>query len=433
MFREFLENMRSEEFVHTTDEITKKKYEIGRILEKYDGKKIVQFNNVENSNFKLLGNICTSREVLARSMGIAVEELHSYLGDALRTPIEPKIVNDAEFLKNVDENPNLNEHPVPKFFKEDAGNYYTSGLIITKALDTGVHNSSIHRQLIIGKNETTARIVPRHLFHNIKVAEGKDEDLPIAIAFGLHPAVILAASTPTEITLDEMYVANALLKNTLKRVKLPNGVLVPAHAEVVYEGVVIKHKKHLEGPFVDVTGTLDKERDEPVIRIDRVYYRDNPYFTTILPSRIEHFILMGLGREGLIKNFVANVVPRVKDVYLPPSGGGWLHAIVSIRKQTEGDGKNAIMAAFAAHASLKWVTVVDEDIDVMDMENVNWATVTRVAEDDIITIKQARGSSLDPSMNDDNRTNFKVGIDATKSLFKPKNSYEMIKIPDESI
>ncbi len=362
-------------------------------------------------------------------MNIDEDKLHEFLGNALRSPVEPEIVQTAEFLKNVDDNPDLNKHPIPKFFAEDAGNYYTSGLIITKALDTDVHNSSIHRQLIISKNETTARIVPRHLFHNISVAESRDEDLPIAIAFGLHPAVILAASTPTEITLDEMYVANTLLNHRLKRVRMPNGILVPAHAEIVYEGVVVKNRRVTEGPFVDVTGTLDKVREEPVIRIDRVYYRDNAYHSTILPSRVEHFILMGLGREGQIKNFVANVVPRVKDVYLPPSGGGWLHAIVSVKKQTEGDGKNAIMAAFAAHASLKWVTVVDEDIDIHDAENVNWATITRVGEDDIIIIKKARGSSLDPAMNEESKTNVKIGIDATKSLYRPVDSYRKIEIP----
>lgn len=422
--------MRQKGFVETFEKEVKTEFEIGQKLEDFDNKKIVELKKVQGSKFMCLGNICTSREVLASSMDIPLSKLHDHLLHALQSPAPAKIVSDAQFLKNVDENPDLNTHGVPKYYKEDAGHYYTSGLVITKGLDSGIHNSSIHRQLIIEKNKTTARIVPRHLFHNIKVAESMDKDLPIAIAFGLHPAVILAASTPTAITLDEMDVANTLMAGKLERVALPkSGILVPTHAEVVYEGVILKNTKHKEGPFVDVTGTLDKIRDEPVFRIDRIYYRDNAYMTTILPSQTEHYILMGLGREAKIRESVLNVIPTVKDVYLTTGGGGWLHAVVSIEKQSEGDAKNAIFAAFAAHGSLKWVTVVDTDIDVFDPLNVEWAVITRTGENDIIVVNKARGSSLDPAMDESSKTSIKVGIDATRSLYKDADSYRKITIP----
>ncbi|MHA2100617.1 MAG: UbiD family decarboxylase [Candidatus Kariarchaeaceae archaeon] len=431
MFRQYLEEMKRKGDFEIIDKEINPKFALGRVLEKYDNEKIVEFRSVKDSEYPVLGNICTSRAALALSMGIDKSELHKHLLDALQSPSEPSVVDDAPFLKNVDETPNLNKHGVPRFFTEDAGFYYTSGLVITKGLDSDIHNSSIHRQLIIKNNKTTARIVPRHLFHNIKVAESMDRDLPIAVAFGMHPAVILAASTPTAISLDEMLVANTLLDNKLERVALPNsGILVPTHAEVVYEGVILKNQKHKEGPFVDVTGTLDKIRDEPVFRIDRVYYRDNAYMTTILPSRTEHYILMGLGREAKIRESVRNVVPKVGEVYLSTGGGGWLHAIVAIEKQSEGDAKNAIFAAFAAHGSLKWVTVVDLDIDVYNPVNVEWATVTRTGENDIIIVNKARGSSLDPAMDEKSKTSIKVGIDATMSLYKSKDSYRKIEIPD---
>ncbi|MCE7736082.1 MAG: UbiD family decarboxylase, partial [Candidatus Heimdallarchaeota archaeon] len=378
VFRQYLEDMRSKGKVETVTKETNPKYQIGRILEEFDNDKIVELESVTDSKFPVLGNVCSSREALSLSMGIEKSNLHQFLLDALQSPSAPAVVDTAPFLNNVDESPDLNKHGVPKFFNEDAGYYYTSGLVITKGLDSEIHNSSIHRQLIIESNKTTARIVPRHLFHNIKIAESMDQDLPIAVAFGMHPAVILAASTPTAISLDEMDVANSLLGGKLERVALPkSGILIPTHAEVVYEGVILKNQKAKEGPFVDVTGTLDKIRDEPVFRIDRLYYRDNAYMTTILPSRTEHYMLMGLGREAKIRESVKNVVPKVGEVYLSTGGGGWLHAIVSVVKQSEGDAKNVIFAAFAAHGSLKWVTVVDLDIDVYDPVNVEWATITR--------------------------------------------------------
>lgn len=223
LFREYLDAMSQAGKLETITDEVDKRYEVGRLLEDFDNSKIVKFTNVRGSIFPLLGNVCASREMLAMSMGINLEDLHTHLLGALTSPSEPKIVDAAPFLENKTENVDFDTQPIPRFFKEDAGNYFTSGLIITKGVDPEIHNSSIHRQLVVSKNETTARIVPRHLYHNIKEAEKRDEDLPIAIAFGLHPGVILAASTPTSIQLDEMNVANTMLNQKLERVRLQIG------------------------------------------------------------------------------------------------------------------------------------------------------------------------------------------------------------------
>ena len=121
---------------------------------------------------------------------------------------------------------------------------------------------------------------------------------------------------------------------------------------------------------------------------------------------------MGMTYEPKIFQAVAGVT-RVKNVVLTTGGCGYLHAIVQIKKSTQGDGKNAIMAAFAAHTSLKHVVVVDEDINPFRMEDVEYAIATRVRADrDVMIIEGVRGSSLDPCRIGDG-TNVKMGIDAT--------------------
>jgi len=118
----------------------------------------------------------------------------------------------------------------------------------------------------------------------------------------------------------------------------------------------------------------------------------------ILPSRSEHRLLMGLPREALIWKSVSKVVPKVHAVNLSLGRSGWLHAIVSIEKQLEGDGKNALLAAFAAHPSLRHAVAVDSDIDVYDVSDVEWAIATRFqASEDLLIIKNAQGSTLDSS------------------------------------
>jgi UbiD family decarboxylase len=97
---------------------------------------------------------------------------------------------------------------------------------------------------------------------------------------------------------------------------------------------------------------------------------------------------------------------------------------VSITQQKEGDAKNAMMAAFAGHASLKQVIVVDDDVDPFDDQAVQWALATRFQADrDIMVIEGARGSSLDPSADG---TTAKLGMDATAPAGRDRSAFELI-------
>ena len=125
-------------------------------------------------------------------------------------------------------------------------------------------------------------------------------------------------------------------------------------------------------------------------------------------------MLMGLPREPMILKTVRQAVPRVRNVRLTEGGCCWLNGVVSIAKNKEGDGVNAIMAAFTGHPSMKQVIIVDDDIDIFDDKEVEWAVATRMQADRILMIPGAAGSSLDPSSH--GKTTWKVGYDATIPL-----------------
>jgi len=117
-------------------------------------------------------------------------------------------------------------------------------------------------------------------------------------------------------------------------------------------------------------------------------------------------------------------------VNLTAGGSGWLHAVISVQKQTEGDGKNVLMAAFGAHPSLKHAVVVDSDIDVTNSVEVEWAIATRFQADrGLVMIPNARGSTLDPSGDQEGGLTTKVGVDATHTLFKPEEKFAKARIP----
>ena len=145
-------------------------------------------------------------------------------------------------------------------------------------------------------------------------------------------------------------------------------------------------------------------------------------FQALLPSGSEHRLLMGFAREAKIWDAVKNVAPNVTAVNLTAGGCGWLHAAISIEKQIEGDSKNVILAAFAAHPSLKHVVVVDSDVNIYDPVEVEWAIATRFQGDKgLIVLPHMPGSTLDPSGDQETGMTTKIGIDATMlSQFREK-------------
>lgn len=372
-------------------------------------------------HFKNLGgreavaNLWTDRGRIARALGMNESEIMKRLLDALSCPQPSMEVEDAPFRQNVVEDIDLRELPIPKFFPGDGGRYITSAVAVAE--QDGKRNLSFHRLKLIDEHRFAIRLVPRHLFTMHRIARERGEDLPVAFAIGVCPSVLLAGAASVDFGQDEMEIASAIRRlgrgESVEVARINNGLMVPAHAEYVLEGRITSGTAD-EGPFVDITGTYDRIREQPVVEIDRIYHRDNPLFHVVLPGGLEHYLLMGMPREPVIFRTVRQVVPRVHDVRLTEGGCCWLHGIVSITKNKEGDAKNAIMAAFTGHPSMKRVVVVDGDVDVHDDQMVEWAMATRFqASRDLVIVNDAAGSSLDPSSSG---LTSKVGLDATKPL-----------------
>jgi UbiD family decarboxylase len=418
------------EVLHIKDEVSIN-FEISHIMKSFDNEgPILLFENVEESETKIVANVCGTRNRICEALSVEQNRLYQKLLEAWRSPKKPKIV-EAEAVKDMVEEPNLFRVPVLTHFEKDAGPYITSSVVHAKSIDGTIENVSIHRLQVLDEKHLAIRLVPRHLYKLWQTAKEAKVDLDVAISIGVHPAVMLAASSPLPFGVSEFDVANTLLNDglCLFKCKYVDAYAV-ADAELVLEGRISATKEVVEGPLVDITGTYDVARKQPVVEVVNVMHREDYIYQALLPSGAEHKLLMGLPREASIYEAVLKVVPRVHSVNLSVGGSGWLHAIISIEKQLEGDGKNALLAAFAAHPSLKHAVVVDSDIDVFNISDVEWAIATRFqACEDLLVIENVRGSTLDPSADQETGMTAKMGVDATRPLTKPKEKFERAKIP----
>ncbi|RAP48426.1 MAG: hypothetical protein BZ136_04950 [Methanosphaera sp. rholeuAM74] len=412
-----------DEIIEITDEVSTE-YEITSILKKHPTETLV-FTNIKQSDMNIISGICNTREKIAKSIDTTVDKITQNIIEATNNPTEIKNIKNVEEVYQHSEEANLSKIPVLKHYPNDKGKYITAGVVIAKDPQTKQTNASIHRMLVNADDELGIRIVPRQLYTYYKKCEEENKPLDIAIAIGLNPSTLLASTTSIPINDNELEVANTFKKGELNLVKCQTVDIEAPECEILLEGQILPHKRKSEGPFVDLTDTYDKIRDEPVIKLTRMHYKENPYYHAILPAGNEHKLLQGLPQEPRIFNSVKNTLPTVQNVVLTEGGCCWLHAVISIKKQTEGDAKNVLMAALSAHPSLKHCVIVDDDINIFDPVDVEYAIATRLkGDDDIIIIPKARGSSLDPVAQIDGTTT-KVGIDATKS-FHNLDDYERV-------
>ena len=427
--REFLKQMEAEgEVLHIKEKLSPK-FEIAAIMKALDKGPILIFEKVKGESTKIVANVCATRERICKALNVERENLYSKLVYAWKNPSKPKIAKDSPVKEVVREDFKLSEIPVLTHFEHDAGPYITSAIVSAKSPDKKVENVSIHRLQVLGEDKLAIRLVPRQLHKLWTMAKEAGQELDVAISIGLHPAVSLAATAPLPFGVSEFEVANTLLEGKFKLIECEHvDAYAPAEAEIILEGKLSTSEEVDEGPLVDITGTYDIVRKQPTIKIVGAMHRKDYIYQALLPSGNEHKLLMGLSREVAIWETVSKVVPKVEAVNLSSGGCGWLHAIISIEKQTEGDGKNALLAAFSAHPSLKHAVVVDTDINVYNIEEVEWAIATRFqADKDLLIIKNVRGSTLDPSANQETGTTTKMGIDATRPLDKPKEKFEKAK------
>lgn len=420
-FRNFIEVLdKKGELTRIRKEVSTE-YEIAGIISAL-GEKPVYFEKVKESSYPVVAGLVSSKELIALSLGISKDQLLPKLSAAIEHPVPPQVIKKGECQVVVENKVDLTMLPIMRYTEKDGGKYIASAVSIIKDPEFGTQNMCFHRLMLVDKNRFVARIVEnRGTDTALKKAGG---ELDIAICIGNSTAVLLSAATTMPMGVDELGMANALEETALVKCKTVD-LEVPKDCEIVLEGRITK-EKIAEGPFLDTTGTIDRIRQQPIIEIKCVTHRDKPIYQTLLPGRREHQFLMGMPKEPTIFNEV-NKVCECKDVYITPGGCSWLHAVVQIKKKNQDDGKKAITAAFEGHKSLKHCVIVDDDIDIYNPHDVEWAIATRFrADKNVVILPNQPGSSLDPSgdlTEGKKATTCKMGLDATIPFGKTDKSF----------
>ena len=379
------------------------RYEISAYLALNGAGPALSFDRVSGSAMRVFGNLLCSRERIALGLGVAASQLQSKIVAAIDQPVAPVRVERAPCQEVIEDQPDLASLPVPTFFEHETGPYLTAGIIAARDPESGAGNLSYARLKPLGGNRAFIGIAPNH--HLARMAQ-KTRALPIAVTLGNCPAVSIAAALYLGFGEDELRVAGALAGAPIEAARCASDLLVPAHCEIVLEGVLRSGERIEEGPVSEYHGMYERYGAGYAVEFSRLTRRRDAMLQVIQPGyHPEH---VWIGGEAIAAGLCRTL--KARAVAVTPGGAGRLHAVVALE---HGRAQDTIRAVWDAVHLIKMVTVVDADIDPWNATQVEWALATRMRAERDLFVERGMPSNRSEPLARDGKVG-KLGIDATR-------------------
>jgi len=401
----------------------------------------ILFENIPGypPEYRVLSGMTNSPRRLALTLGLPLSKhpldvVRAYRDRMKRFELIPNVfVNGGPVLENVDRDDavDLYKFPIPFLHELDGGRYIGTGdLVVMRDPETDWINVGTYRVMIHDRNTVGLWMSPGKHGRQIRekyFREGKP--CPVVICCGQDPLLFLSSGNEVSFGVSEFAHAGGHRGVPFETLRGElTGLPFPAGAEIVLEGEIVPDVMKPEGPFGEWTGYYASSvREDPVVRVKRVYYRTNPIHTMARPGRppSDYSLSKCVIKSAMIWDQVEKAgLSGVQGVWCHEAGGGRLFNIISIKQAYAGHAKQAAMLAASAHAGNylgRFVIVVDEDIDPTNSFDLIWAMATRCDPvEDIDFIRRAWSGALDPRKRKGDVHNTRAIIDACRP-------YEWIK------
>jgi len=400
----------------------------------------VWFKAVGPEHFELVGNVCGARSRLALAFGVAPHELPLRLRDAAGAPIAPVEVESSQApvhqVVELGEDASFYSLPIHLQHQMDGAPYISASLDFARDPTTGGTNIGIRRMMLRGARAAGVDLnAPSDLRVIYQQACEKKQRTEVAYVVGSHPIDLLAGTASNRVS-DEFGLMGGLRGAAVPVVRCKTiDVMVPADAEYVLEGYLEPTGfSDPEGPYGEFLGYYGEVKRNPIFHLTAITRRSDALFQTAtiggkFLSRTDTAQLVAAKTEATIWSALEQAVREPKAVCCTPSCGGMFNVRVSLKQRYPGEARNVISAVFGSVADIKHVFVVDDDIDVFDDGQVDWALATRFqADKDIVVASGFRAVPIDPSLAG-SRTGAKAGFDCTRPFGSAKGLAALVPEP----
>jgi 2,5-furandicarboxylate decarboxylase 1 len=387
--------------------------------------KAVLFKQVGPERIEMIAKAMASRKRLIAAFGSSEEKIHDELPARLANPQKvvevPSDEAPVQQIRITGKDVDLTKLPFYPQHELDGSSYISSGIDYTVDPDTGRTNVGSRRLSLRNRYQTGTNVTaPSDLKRIYQKCAERKQRLPISFTLAAHPLDMIAATT--RIPGDELSLVATMRGETAPVVKcLTNDLRVPADAEIVLEGYLDERGYcEPEGPFGEYMGYYGSIHMDPVFTCTAITMRKDAMYQTLqhgsafVLDQTDSTIIAALRIETQALRIVRSIVGDPVSVCSRSTSGGSGHLRVSIRQKAFGDARHVIAALFANIRQLKHVWVFDEDIDVRNDLQVEWAMGTRFQADrDVVLLTGMMGRPMDPSL-DGSRAGAKAGFDCTR-------------------
>ena len=392
-------------------------------LELERGNPLVMFENVDETNLRVVASVHGTKERIALALGQPVDRCVEWFAERLEEPIPSTRVETGPVkdVKYVGEDVDLALLPLGVHSAGDGGRYFTAGCVLVRDPVTGNTNTGVYRMMVQGRDRITITTALPHDLGKV-IGYGQEHGVPVdfAIVVGHHPALLIGSQAKNPMALDALALSGALMGESMLVTRAETvDIDIPAYAEIVVEGRILPGERQREGPFGEFTYYYGSSNGY-VAEITAITHRQDAIFVDLHPTHNEHRCLWIFpGREARLLAKLREVLPTVTNVHIPLHGAG-MSAYVAMEKAHDADGRRALMIVLSSDNYLKHAIVVDSDVDIFDDQQVLWALNVRFQGDrDLMVLPNSRGIHVDPSsysLTDRHKPGgltTKVGFDAT--------------------
>jgi 2,5-furandicarboxylate decarboxylase 1 len=397
--------------------------DLGAIIERTE--KAVLFKSTGPEKAEMVAKTAASRKRLIAAFETTEEKIYDEYFKRLANPqtVVEIPCGDAPVhaVQITGKDVDLTKLPFYPHHAYDGSCYLSSATDYTIDPATGRRNVGCRRLSLRNRYETGTNVTaPSDLKRIYTASVARGEKLPITFTVGAHPLDFVAATMRHPG--DELSLVATLRGEPTAVVKsLTNDILVPADAEMTLEGYLDERGYvEPEGPFGEYMGYYGAIHMDPVFHCTAITMR-----TDVLHHTLQHgsaFVLDQTDSQNISAIRVEAEAMRLlraagRDpvaAYMRHTSGGSNTLRVSIRQRSFGEAKSAIAALFGGISRLKHVFVFDEDIDIRNDKQVEWALGTRFqADEDLVILQGIPGMSMDPSLQG-RKTGAKSGFDCTR-------------------
>ena len=387
----------------------------------------VLFRKAGPEQLELAAKVAGGRARIAAAFDTTLDKLHDVYHRRLATPQSIVQIPSGEApvheIVHTGDEVDLTKLPFHPQHEFDGSCYISAGIDYTVDPQTGRTNVGSRRLSLRNRRETGTNVTaPSDLKRMYQACVARGEKLPITFTIGSHPLDLFAATA--RVPGHELDLVARFRGEPAAVVKsITNDILVPADAEVVLEGYLDERGYvEPEGPYGEYMGYYGAIHMDPVFHCTAITMRRDAMHQTLLHGsafqleQSDAACISAMRAEAEAMRILRSTVREPVAVYLRETSGGANTLRVSLHQRTLGEARAAIAALFGGIMRLKHVFVFDEDIDIFDDRQVDWAFGTRFqADQDIMIFQGMMGMTMDPSLNG-RRTGAKAGFDCTRPL-----------------